>query len=78
MFFRLKLFSISLISSIFLTLFLCLGSQNLEKRHSLNLIIAETVKIPNGFLIGISFALGIVGGGSTAAMMTNINRKENN
>ena len=78
MFFRLKLFSISLISSIFLTLFLCLGSQNLEKRHSLNLIIAETVEIPNGFLIGISFALGIVGGGSTAAMMTNINRKENN
>ena len=76
MFFRLKLLSLSLISSIFLTLFLCLGSQNLEKRHSLNLIIADTVKIPNGFLIGVSFTLGVLSGGSTAALMTTINKRE--
>ena len=74
---RLKLFSISFISAILLTLFLCLGSQNLGKRHNLNLLMGETVKLPNGFLVGISFVLGVISGGGTAALMANINNEGN-
>ena len=70
MFFKLKLLSINLISGLLLIFFLCLGSQNLNKRHSINLLINETVELPSGFLIGISFAIGYICGGVTATMMT--------
>ena len=42
---------------------LILGSQNLSERYSLNLGISSTEKLPAGFLIGISIALGSLSGG---------------
>ena len=66
---RLKLFTFSLVSGILLIFFLCLGSQNLEKRYSLNLLASETVKLPVGFIVGISFTLGVLSGGFTSALM---------
>tara|TARA_B100000579_G_C22010009_1_gene479046 strand:- start:189 stop:413 length:225 start_codon:yes stop_codon:yes gene_type:complete len=69
MFFRLQLLTLNIASAILLILFLCLGSQNLEKRYSLDLFINKTVALPIGFLIGSSFTLGIITGGLTSVMM---------
>jgi len=66
---KLKLFSFNITSSILLILFLCLGSQNLERRHSLNLLVNETVELPNGFIVGIAFAIGFASGGFTSILM---------
>ena len=70
MFFRLQLLSINIISTLLLVLFLCLGSQNLEKRYKLNFLINESVQLPVGFLIGASFSLGFLTGGITAISLT--------
>ena len=72
--FQLILFNIA--SSFLLILFLCLGSQNLDKRYKLNLLTTETVLLPVGFLVGISFTLGAVTGGLTSTMMINKVRKD--
>ena len=64
--FSLRLFTINLTGGILLLFFLCLGSQNLDKRHKVNLLFNETVALPNGFIVGIAFVLGFVGGGGTA------------
>ena len=69
MFFRLQLLTLNIASAILLIFFLCLGSQNLEKRYSLDLVINKTVDLPIGFLIGSSFTLGIITGGLTSVMM---------
>ena len=69
MFFRLQLLTLNIASAILLIFFLCLGSQNLEKRYSLDLFINKTVALPIGFLIGSSFTLGIITGGLTSVMM---------
>ena len=69
MFLKLKLFTFNIISISLLVLFLCLGSQNLDKRHSLNLLINETVELPNGFILGIAFTLGFASGGLTSILM---------
>ena len=71
MFLRLQLFTLNIASSILLILFLCLGSQNLEKRYSLDLLVNETVELPVGFLVGISFTLGVLSGGITSTLMIN-------
>ena len=76
MFFRLKLLSINIATAILLIFFLCLGSQNLSKRHSLNFLINKTVPLPIGFLMGTSFTLGLISGGLTSILM--INNKESN
>tara|TARA_Y100001968_G_C19179738_1_gene629767 strand:+ start:164 stop:394 length:231 start_codon:yes stop_codon:yes gene_type:complete len=73
---KLKLLSISLVSSILLIFFLCLGSQNLSKRHSISLLVGETVKLPNGFIVGLSFTLGVLSGGITSTLTTNNNQKD--
>tara|TARA_B100000579_G_C22653418_1_gene767354 strand:+ start:552 stop:794 length:243 start_codon:yes stop_codon:yes gene_type:complete len=75
MFFRLKLLTFNIATIIFLIFFLCLGSQNLGKRYSLDLLINKTVSLPIGFLIGSSFTLGIMSGGLTSVLMikNNIN-----
>ena len=71
MFFRFKLLTLNISSSILLILFLCLGSQNLSKKHNLNFLINKTVPLPIGFLIGTSFALGVITGGLTSVLMLN-------
>ena len=74
MLFKLQLFTINLANSILLILFLCLGSQNIDKRYSLDFIINQTVPLPIGFLIGTSFTLGVVSGGITSIFMVKDNR----
>ena len=71
MFFKLQLLSMNIASAILLIFFLCLGSQNLSKKHNLNFLINETVPLPIGFLIGTSFTLGMISGGVTSVLMIN-------
>ena len=71
MFFRLQLLTLNIASAILLILFLCLGSQNLNKKHSLNFLINKTVDLPNGFIVGTSFTLGVISGGLTSVLMIN-------
>tara|TARA_B100000579_G_scaffold174147_1_gene141994 strand:- start:301 stop:531 length:231 start_codon:yes stop_codon:yes gene_type:complete len=73
MFFRLQLFSLNIVTAILLIFFLCLGSQNLGKKYSLDFIINKTVDLPIGFLIGTSFTLGLMSGGLTSVLMINNN-----
>ena len=65
---KLKLFTFNISIVALLITFLCLGSQNLDKRHRLNFILNETVELPIGFIIGISFTLGFLSGGFTSAL----------
>ena len=75
MFFRLQLLTLNIASAIFLILFLCLGSQNLEKRYSLDFFLNKTVDLPIGILIGTSFTLGLMSGGLTSVLMIDNNDK---
>ena len=75
MFFKLQLLTLNFTTAILLILFLCLGSQNLDKRYSLDFLINKTVPLPIGFLIGTSFTLGIMSGGITSVLMINNNDK---
>ena len=76
MFLRLQLLTLNIGTSILLILFLCLGSQNLGKKHSLNLLLNKTVPLPIGFLVGTSFTLGLISGGLTSVLMIKNNDKE--
>ena len=69
--FKLKLFSINLATSFLLLIFLCLGSQNLKERHELTLLMNKSAPLPTGFLIGVSFIVGVISGGSASALSTN-------
>ena len=69
MFFRLQLLTLNIATAILLIFFLCLGSQNLGKKHSLDFLINKTVDLPIGFLVGTSFTLGIISGGLTSVLM---------
>ena len=71
MFFRLQLLTLNIAAAILLIFFLCLGSQNLGKKYSLDLLINETVALPIGFLIGTSFTLGLMSGGITSVLIMN-------
>jgi len=71
MYLRLKLLTLNIATAIFLMLFLCLGSQNLNKRYNLNFFTNKTVSIPIGFLIGTSFTFGLFSGGLTSVLMIN-------
>ena len=75
MFFRLKLLPLNIATAVLLIFFLCLGSQNLSKKHSLDFLINKTVSLPIGFLIGSSFTLGLISGGLTSALMIKDNDK---
>ena len=76
MFFRLKLLTLNIATAILLIFFLCLGSQNLGKRYSLNFLINKTVSLPIGFLIGTSFTFGLISGGLTSVLTLNNHIKE--
>ena len=69
MFFRLQLLTLNFATAILLMFFLCLGSQNLGKKYSLDFLINKTVSLPIGFIIGTSFTLGLISGGLTSVLM---------
>ena len=71
MFFKLKLLTLNVATSILLIFFLCLGSQNLGKKYSLDFLINKTVSLPIGFIIGTSFTIGLMSGGVTSVLMIN-------
>ncbi len=75
MFFKLKLLTLNIATATLLIFFLCLGSQNLGKKYSLDFLINKTVALPIGFLIGSSFTLGFISGGLTSVLMINKNDK---
>jgi len=76
MFLKLQILTLNISTAILLIFFLCLGSQNLEKKYSLDFLINETVVLPIGFLVGTSFTFGLISGGLTSVLM--INKNENN
>ena len=78
MFFRLQLLTLNIATAILLFFFLCLGSQNLGRKHSLDFLINKTVDLPIGFLIGTSFTLGFISGGINSVLMINNNNNNNN
>ncbi len=71
MFFKLQLFTLNISTAILLILFLCLGSQNLGKRYTLDFLVNKTVPLPIGFIIGSSFTVGLLSGGLTSVIMIN-------
>tara|TARA_Y100001968_G_scaffold263174_1_gene251696 strand:- start:922 stop:1170 length:249 start_codon:yes stop_codon:yes gene_type:complete len=77
MFFKLKLLTLNIASATLLIFFLCLGSQNLKNKYSLNFVINKTVELPIGFLIGTSFTLGLISGGLTSVLLINDNENKN-
>ena len=78
MLFKLKLLTLNIASATLLIFFLCLGSQNLSKKHSLNFLLNETVPLPIGFLVGTSFTLGLISGGLTSVLMINNKMNDGN
>ena len=76
MFFKLQLLTLNIATAILMIFFLCLGSQNLDKRYSLDLLVNKTVTLPIGFLIGTSFTLGLMSGGLTSVLMMKENIKD--
>tara|TARA_B100000214_G_C23410986_1_gene375987 strand:- start:176 stop:406 length:231 start_codon:yes stop_codon:yes gene_type:complete len=69
MFIKLQLLTLNFATALLLIFFLCLGSQNLGKKYSLDFFINKTVSLPIGFLIGSSFTLGLMSGGITSVLM---------
>ena len=76
MFFRLQLLTLNISTAILLIFFLCLGSQNLGEKYSLDFLINKTVDLPIGFLMGTSFSLGLFSGGLTSVLMIKNNQKD--
>ena len=71
MFFKLQLLTLNIASAVLLFFFLCLGSQNLNNKYSLNFLINKTVPLPIGFLVGTSFNFGLISGGLTSVLLLN-------
>ena len=78
MFLRLQLLTLNIGTAILLILFLCLGSQNLNKKHSLNFLLNKTVPLPIGFLVGTSFTMGVITGVISSVSIVNnkVNEKK--
>tara|TARA_B100001250_G_scaffold318251_1_gene280845 strand:- start:735 stop:977 length:243 start_codon:yes stop_codon:yes gene_type:complete len=77
MFFKLQLLTLNIATAILLIFFLCLGSQNLGKKYSLDFLINKTVALPIGFIIGTTFTLGFFSGGLSSVLMINDNDNDN-
>ena len=75
MLFKLQLLTLNIATAVLLVFFLCLGSQNLNKRYSVDFLINKTVSLPIGFLIGTSFTLGLISGGLTSVLTQNNDKK---
>ena len=75
MFLKLQVLTLNFAAGILLIFFLCLGSQNLGRKHSLDFLINKTVSLPIGFIIGSSFTLGLLSGGLASVLMINNNNQ---
>ena len=69
MFIQLRLLTITLGNGALLLSMLCLGGQNLSDKVSLTLVASNTVPLPSGFVVGAALVVGVVSGGSTAAVL---------
>ncbi|MDC3010641.1 hypothetical protein OAZ24_00195 [Synechococcus sp. AH-736-G21] len=69
MFVRLRLLLISVGGGLLLLLLLCLGAQNLQDRHTLQLGGQRSVPLPTGFLVGIALVIGVISGGTSSAVL---------
>ncbi|MFQ6537807.1 MULTISPECIES: hypothetical protein [Aphanothece] len=66
---RLRLVLASLLGGGLLLVLLCLGAQNLEERPRLWLGFGSTAPLPAGFLVGLALVVGVISGGSSAALL---------
>ena len=69
--FKKLFFMIALNSALFLLLII--GIQNSNNRSKVNLLIGETVNLPIGFIIGMSFISGSI---SSSILTLNSSKKE--
>ncbi len=60
--FLLKRFLHALIFNSFLFFILIIGIQNSNTKNKVNFLIAETIELPNSFIIGISLITGSIFG----------------
>ena len=67
---KLKVLLTTFASSLILLITLCLGSQNLSNRHSINLGIGKTAPFPIGFIVGISLISGVITGGMATTLLS--------
>ena len=67
---RLQLLLSTVVGGLLLLSVLCLGAQNLDERPSLNLGFGQrSAPLPSGFLVGLALAVGVISGGSSAALL---------
>ncbi|MFZ4566051.1 MAG: hypothetical protein ACOYMY_06265 [Prochlorococcaceae cyanobacterium] len=66
---RLRLLTGTLLGGTLLLLVLCLGSQNQDRRSSLNLGLGQTVPLPQGFVVGLAVIGGWLSGGLGVALL---------
>lgn len=66
---RLRLLLASLGGGALLLLLLCLGAQNLDQKPSLQFGPWRSVELPAGFLVGLALVIGVISGGSSAALL---------
>ena len=66
---RLRLLLITLGGGTVLLVMLCLGAQNLSDRYKLRLGVGTSAPLPAGFIVGVSTVLGVISGGSLAAVL---------
>ena len=69
----LKKFLFAVLFNISLFLILMIGIQNSSSKKKVNLILAESVKLPISFIIGISFISGSI---TSSALMVNLNKDD--
>ncbi len=69
--YKIKKFAFSIIFNLTLFFILMVGIQNSSTHKKVNLLISETIKLPIGFIIGLSFI-----GGSITGSLLEISVKE--
>ena len=69
--YKLKKISFSIIFNLTILLILMTGIQNSSTHKKVNLLISETIKLPIGFIVGLSFI-----GGSITGNLIEINFKK--
>ena len=65
---RLRLLSILYSTAALFILGLCIGSQNINDRAKINLGLVSIAPLPVGFITGSSLIIGVISGGTVAAM----------
>ncbi len=69
--FKLRKISFSIIFNLTLFFILMVGIQNSSTHKKINLLIGETIRLPIGFIVGLSFI-----GGSITGNLIEINFKK--